>query len=64
MPYKKTKPEDSPKCPHNLGIRCLTKNRNCGACGWDPNVAEERLIRFCRARGVQCPPKEKEETQG
>ena len=29
-----------PRCVHNHGVVCET--RNCGKCGWNPNVDEKR----------------------
>lgn len=65
MPYKhkKKKPDRIPDCPYLRDITCNPKTRNCVTCGWNPSVAEERLLNFCRAHGIEYPPKQKEEPQ-
>lgn len=52
------------KCPHNDAVGCFPSQRNCNRCGWNPDVAKERLEKFCKKHGVTMPkpePKSEEE---
>lgn len=42
----------------NETIECLPKGRNCATCGWNPEVAKERLEKFCAERGIKLPGSE------
>ena len=41
--------EETFQCPHNQYVTCSQKA--CGACGWNPRVAKERMARFL---GKEC----------
>lgn len=42
-------------CKFNEGVDCGTINRHCEKCGWDPKVAQDRLEKFCKERGIALP---------
>lgn len=42
-----------PSCKFNRGVICL-EQEGCEKCGWNPVVAEERLIRFLNAKVEAC----------
>ena len=49
-------------CKFNFGVTCTLRDshgriidRNCDTCGWNPDVAQERLAAFCKKYGIQLP---------
>ena len=48
-------------CPHNGGVQCRPQERNCKNCGWDPDVAQNRLEKICKKLGIALPIIQKEE---
>lgn len=42
-------------CCHNEGVSCSPYNRHCETCGWNPEVAEARLIDICIKLGILRP---------
>lgn len=46
---------DFPACRYNPGVCCNPTMRNCDECGWNPEVANARLKRFCIAHKMQLP---------
>ena len=40
-------------CPNNSEVECLHTD-GCDRCGWNPQVAEERLRRYMDERRMQC----------
>lgn len=61
MEHRFLKNPDAPTCPHNEGVVCWPSERICETCGWDPNVAEARLEKFCRIHHIPVPHHEQEE---
>ena len=48
-------------CPHNEAIDCdKYKQRPCNNCGWNPDVARERLEKYCKELGIAIPKKKEE----
>ncbi len=43
--------DDSP-CPNNAGVECLHKD-GCARCGWNPEVAQQRLQAFLSQFSMQ-----------
>lgn len=52
---------ESPRCPHNDGVICYPGERQCDRCGWDPEVGQARLEKFCKQHGIAVPLPRKEE---
>ena len=48
-------------CPKNEGVICTTMNPHCERCGWDPEVAQARLEKFCKKHGIAYPLPERQE---
>lgn len=55
--------QDNNACPYNDGVVCDTENRygnpvprNCEACGWNPDIAKERLEQILEARKARKTP--------
>lgn len=42
-------------CPHNEGVSCNPNKHHCESCGWNPEVAKERLCRICFDLGIDVP---------
>ena len=42
-------------CQFNDGVGCHPKKHHCESCGWNPEVAKERLARICFEMGVDVP---------
>lgn len=42
-------------CRYNENINCAPFHRHCDRCGWNPKVAQARLEKFCRERGIALP---------
>lgn len=42
-------------CKYNEGVGCHPMKRQCGNCGWNPEVAKERLARICFELGIDVP---------
>lgn len=47
-------------CPHNEGVPCSIIGRHCEKCGWNPEVAEARLEKFCNENGIPYPLPQRE----
>lgn len=60
---KKIETEDGEKylfthsCQFNEGVGCQPDKRYCERCGWNPEVALERLMRICSEKGIRIPYK-------
>lgn len=39
-------------CKFNKGIDCMGAVKNCGRCGFNPEVAQDRVERFKQKRGM------------
>lgn len=48
--------EEEELCRFNEEIPCSPANRRCDRCGWNPKVAQERLERICKEKGIYLPP--------
>lgn len=42
-------------CKFNEGVGCQPLNRHCENCGWNPEVARERLLQICFDKGITIP---------
>ena len=42
-------------CKFNEGVSCHPIGRKCGTCGWNPEVARERLLQICFVKGITIP---------
>lgn len=42
-------------CKFNEGVGCHILKRHCESCGWNPEVARERLFQICSAKGIIIP---------
>ena len=42
--------QDKPDCPYQETVACDLSERRCNKCGWNPEVAEQRLKRMFRER--------------
>lgn len=49
-------------CKFNEGVDCSPVGRHCEKFGWNPAIAQARLEKFCKERGipVPLPPREEE----
>lgn len=45
-------------CKFNEGVDCSPIGRHCERCGWNPAVAQERLIKICKAEDFTMPKRE------
>lgn len=41
--------DDKPHCKFNEGVECYVSN--CASCGWNPAVAQRRLVAVCQMEG-------------
>ena len=60
--YTPKKPEPR-TCPHNEGVPCSIIGRHCEKCGWNPEVAEARIEKFCNEHGIPYPLPQREEEE-
>lgn len=44
-------------CQFNEGVGCHPDKHHCESCGWNPEVALERLVRICSEKGIIIPYK-------
>ena len=44
----------------NEAVVCLPEERHCTACGWNPEVAKDRLEKFCAERDIKLPGSEED----
>lgn len=42
-------------CKFNEGVSCHPIGRKCCTCGWNPEVAQERLLQICFDMGITIP---------
>lgn len=42
-------------CKYNEGVDCGPLHRRCEKCGWNPEVARERLLQICFDKGITIP---------
>ena len=42
-------------CQYNEGVGCHPNKHHCHACGWNPEVARERLLQICFDMGIDIP---------
>lgn len=42
-------------CQFNEGVGCHPMKHHCETCGWNPEVAKERLLQICFDMGVDVP---------
>ena len=42
-------------CKFNEGVSCHPDKHNCDSCGWNPEVARERLLQICFDKGITIP---------
>lgn len=42
-------------CQFNEGVSCHPDKHNCEKCGWNPEVARERLLQICFDKGITIP---------
>ena len=42
-------------CKFNEGVDCSPLGRKCESCGWNPDVARERLLQICFEKGITIP---------
>lgn len=45
-------------CKFNEGVDCFPLGRKCERCGWNPVVAQARLKKICKEKGLTMPDKE------
>ena len=61
MPGKIIETEEGEKhffgysCPYNEGVGCHPNKHHCESCGWNPEVARERLLQVCFEKGITIP---------
>ena len=48
--------EEKEPCRYNEEVSCCPARRHCDRCGWNPKVAQERLERICKQKGINLPP--------
>ena len=39
-------------CLFNEGVECLPNKRRCEACGWNPKIAEDRMLKIRQDSGA------------
>ena len=42
-------------CQFNEGVGCHPNKHHCESCGWNPEVARERLLQICFDMGIDIP---------
>lgn len=42
-------------CQFNEGVSCHPNKHHCQSCGWNPEVARERLLQICFEKGITIP---------
>ena len=48
-------------CRFNENVGCAPFHRHCERCGWNLKVAQARLEKFCKERGIPVPLPPREE---